>query len=893
MSLIAGARLGPYEILSPLGAGGMGEVYRAKDTKLGRDVAIKVLPGSVAADPERLARFEREARVLASLNHPNIAAIYGVEDSTPVKALVLELVDGPTLQDRIGQGPIPFGEARSIALQIAEALEAAHEKGIVHRDLKPANVKLDPNGKVKVLDFGLAKALDPAAASAPEISHSPTLSMGTEAGVILGTAAYMAPEQARGKTADKRADIWAFGAVLFEMLTGRRLFEGESVSDVLAAVLRQEIDWRALPGETPPSAGRLLRRCLQRDPRDRLHDIADVRLELEDAGQPGQEREEALPAARPAGGARRWIPWLAAAAMALLAAWAVLRAPRETGTPVHLSVGIPDGIVLDPNALSQDVWLAISRDGRRIAFRARKGEDRRIWVRDLALGEAQSLPGTDDGDDPFFSPDGEWIAFFADGKLKKTAIRGGTPVVLTAATQGRGGTWVEDGTIVFSPTVNSPLLRIPAAGGDPHPLTAIDSRARERTHRWPEGLPDGKTVLFTVGTDDKPGDYDDARIDAVSLATGKRSTIFRGASLARFAPPDHLILARHGDLLAVTFDPGSLKTRGTAAPVLQGVSGDSRSGAAFFGISRTGTLLYAVGLSAQGTDDIIELDRSGAVKPTGIPPGLYTDISLSPDGQRLAYAEGPAGGARSEVWIADLARGGRYQLTSDGRAGSPIWTPDGKAIIYSTPVGDTILSRAADGTGAAEVLWKSTLVVPIAVDSIAPDGSTLLFTLSGLPTRTDIYMLPISEKREARPFIATPGAESWGMISPDGRWVAYGAQYEAGQQVYVQGFPGLAGRWQVSENGGLRPRWARDGREIYYSYNNEIYSVPIRPGVLFAPGEPRKLFRIERPDLADQSNVIFDVSPDGKRFVALVRRPETSGAPRLDVVLGWADTLGR
>jgi serine/threonine-protein kinase len=872
----------------------MGEVYRARDAKLDRDVALKVLPEEFFEDRDRVARFEREAKALAALNHPGIAAVYSFEAVDGRHILVMELVEGEGLDARIARGAIPLDEALPIARQIAEALEAAHERGIVHRDLKPANVMITPDGRVKVLDFGLAKALDadPASGSSPQVTHSPTLTArATAAGVILGTAAYMSPEQARGRPVDKRADIWAFGCVLFEILTGRRLFEGETASDVLAAVLRQEMDFGALPAGTPHAVGRLLRRCLERDIRRRLHDIGDAKIEIDDALEsPAESPTSAAPPK--AAGPRAWrvLPWLVAAALALLLFFSTRRAPPGPGEVVHLSLNVPEGVGLDPNLAAQVQLLAISPDGSRIAFRGRTGEETRIFLRDLARESSEPMPGTEGGEDPFFSPDGEWLGFFSGGNLKKMALRGGTPVMLAVAGRSRGAAWGDDDTIVFAPTVNTALMRIAASGGEPRPLTALDPAGRERTHRWPEVLPGGKMVLFTVGTEDKPGDYDESRIDAISLATGKRHVVYRGASLARYAPPGYLLLARHGDLLAVPFDAKTAEVRGNPMPVLQGVSGDPRSGISYFAVAKTAALVYAAGISAQGINDIVWYDRAGRREPTGIPPGMYDELELSPDGQKLAYEEGPSGGARSDLWIADLAHGGQFQLTSNGKARSPCWTPDGASVAFAGPAGDAILRQRADGSGAAEVLWRSNQLVPITLDSFVPDGSALLFTMTGMPTRADIFLLPLSGERSARALISTPAAETLGRISPNGRWIAYTGEYTAGQQIYVQSFPSLAGRWPASRGGGSAPRWSRDGKELFYLSGDQMFAVPVRQEPTFSPGEPRALFRIELPSPSEWSD-IYDVAPDGKRFIVLVRRKDSTRTPRIDVILNFGKRL--
>jgi serine/threonine-protein kinase len=671
------------------------------------------------------------------------------------------------------------------------------------------------------------------------------------------------------------------------MLTGRRLFEGDTVSDVLAAVLRQDVDYAALPGETPAGIVRLLHRCLERDSKSRLHDIADARLEIEEALRAPARVPEATAAAKPPRPrAVSRVPWAIAAASVAALALVLLRrpsAPVPSGDLARLVVDLPEKIRPDPSVGDQVQILAISPDGRRIAFRGESANDHRIFLRDLSRESAEPVAGSEGGGDPFFSPDGEWIGFIASEKLKKAAVRGGTPITLAPVSRSRGAAWSPDGMIVYTPSVNAPLFRVPAAGGDPRPLTALNQASRERSHRWPEVVPEGNWVLFTVGTEDKPGDYDDSSIDAVSLTTGKRHTVYRGASEARYAPPGRLLLARHGDLLAVPFDPQTAQVRGTAVPMLQGVSGEPRSGASYFDVARTGTLLYATGLTSQGPSEIVWMDRDGKREPTGIPPGLYNEIALSPDGGRLAYSAGPGGGARSDIWIADLVHGGQFQLTSTGQAVGPAWTPDGKSLVFATPAGDAVLRQPADG-GEAQVLWKSPFRVPILIDSFTPDGSGLLVTLSGLASRADIYLVSASGDHPARPFIATPEAEHRGMISPDGQWIAYTGEYETGAQIYAQRYPGLAGRFQISRTGGAAPRWSRDGRELFYIWNDTIFAVPIRHEPAFAPGEPRPVFKIERPIPRDWQD-IFDVSPDGKRFIILSRQKSENESPRLHIVL--------
>ncbi len=691
MTLAAGTKLGPYEVLSPLGAGGMGEVYRAKDTKLHREVAIKVLPESLSADPERLARFEREARVLASLNHPHIASIYGMEESTSVKALVLELVEGQTLQDRIEAGPIPVDEALSIGKQIAEALEVAHEKGIVHRDLKPANVKIDPEGQVKVLDFGLAKALDPlASTSSPDISHSPTMSLGTQAGMILGTAAYMSPEQARGKAIDRRADIWAFGVVLYEMLTGQRLFAGETVSDTLAAVLRHEISFDALPPATPPSVRSLLARCLDRDPKNRLRDIGEARIALEVAGHATPQQSPAAVAAPPASGRRSRAVAIGAAAFALalgLAAGWLLRRPAAlaSGAGARWALAIPDGFSLvgesSPN-------LAISADGRlQAAVVVDSARTTHLLVRSMDEIEPRILADTEGATSPFFSPDGKWIGFFRNQTLLKIPSSGGPPIDLAATatvTAARGATWSRDGFIYFAPNVAVGLSRVSQNGGPVTAVTKLDLARDERTHRWPQALPDGSAVLFTCDTAASTEYYDDARIEAVRPSTGERKVVVEGSSQARYGSGGRLIFARGGSLFAIAFDARTLSTRGAPEIVAQGIATDVSSGAVQFAVSR------------QRSGDLGARRRERSVPAFLDRPERRRDAD--PDFPRSLQRVGPF--ARRQTCRADGRQGWRRGPLGRGSRARHADPPHGRRRHYESRLDARRRSRRLHGSRA-------------------------------------------------------------------------------------------------------------------------------------------------------------------------------------------------
>ncbi|HSB35463.1 MAG TPA: protein kinase, partial [Thermoanaerobaculia bacterium] len=704
MALLPGTRLGPYEVLSPLGQGGMGEVYRARDTRLSREVAIKVLPEAVARDSERLARFRREAQVLASLNHPHIAVIYGVEEAGGVEALVLELVEGETLAERIARGRVPPDEALEIARQIATALEAAHERGIVHRDLKPSNVKLDRGGRVKVLDFGLAKALS-SDASSPDVTSSPTLTAAaTQAGVVIGTAAYMSPEQARGKAVDKRSDIWAFGAVLYEMLTGRRAFQGETVSDTLAAVLTKEPDWSALPPGIPAAVARVLRRCLDRDAKTRIHDIADARLELD---EPPLPPAGPVPIPYPTSGTPFWAV-LAGLVLALAAGagwWRALR-PRPAAPPrvTGFAVALPEGerIPFDDSPV-----LDLSRDGTRLVFIGDRGGHRRLYVRSRDRIEPKPVPGSEGAYSPFLSPDAQWIGFFADGKLKKIPAAGGVAMALADAPNNRGGVWLEDDTIVFAPQFTSGLNRVAARGGKTEVLTTPNAAAGERSHRWPTYLPGGGAVLFTIGLLKGPGNYDDARIAVWEPGARKPRVLFEGGSMARFAPPDHLVFWRAGTVLAAPFDSKRRSVGGEPVALEEKTSGDPSSGVAYAAVAADGTLAYVPGTESLSERRLILTDRTGKARPVPAPPRSYHYPRFSPDGKRIAVTIGPGHGNADDVWICDLATGALARLTfGDGNGNySPVWSPDGRRVAYgSDRAHQGVYLKNADGSGEEEPL---------------------------------------------------------------------------------------------------------------------------------------------------------------------------------------------
>ena len=696
MALTPGTRIGAYEVTGQIGVGGMGEVHRARDTRLDRDVAIKILPEAFAADAERVARFQREAKVLASLNHPNIAIIHGLEYAEGAHALVMELVEGEDLAQCIARGAIPLDEALPIAKQIADALEAAHEAGIIHRDLKPANIKLRPDGTVKVLDFGLAKAMDPVADHGPAkaghhvLSQSPTITSPamTQAGIILGTAAYMSPEQARGKAVDRRADIWAFGCVLYEMVTARRAFEGDDIAITLAAVMMKEPNWRALPAATPVALRRLLTRCLKKDPKARMRDIGDARLQIEEllSGTPEEIGSPAIPQALSLW--RRMMPWAAAGALAAaLAAVLVLWLPWRTAspsTPLRLSAELGADVSLRTGAAAA---LSLSPDGAMLVFTAQKpGGAFQLYIRRLEQLAALPLSGTDGANNPFFSPDGQWVAFFADGKLKKIAVTGGAAVMVgDDALTSSGGTWSEDSTtITFSPQRSGSLVRVSSEGGKPEPLTTLGDG--QVTHRWPQMLPGGKAVLFTAHAG--ISGFDDANLEVQPLPAGARKVVQRGAFYGRYLPSGHLVYIHDGTLFAAPFDVNRLAMSGPPVAVLEGVVSNAGSGAANFAVSDNGTFVYLPGRDA-GRGALIEwMNREGKATPLRATPADWSNLVFAPDGHRLALDI--FDGRQTNVWTYEWERDSPSRLTlAPGIALKPVWTPDGKRIVFASPRSDT------------------------------------------------------------------------------------------------------------------------------------------------------------------------------------------------------------
>ena len=913
MPLSAGDKIGNYEVLSLLGQGGMGEVYRAGDRRLKRDVAIKVLPAALAFDPERMARFEREARLLASLDHPNIGAIYGLEESNGTRALVLALIEGPTLADRIAAGPIPLEEAIPIAQQIAEALEYAHDRGVIHRDLKPANVKITPEGTVKVLDFGLAKALtgesDAASGSAANSpTMSPTLSMrATQMGMILGTAAYMAPEQAKGKTVDRHADIWAFGVVLFEMLTGKQLFTGDTAAEIMASALKEEPKLDRLPASTPSVVRRLIERCLNKDPMQRLQAIGEARIALS-----GPMEEPATAMTAPSRSRLGWVAWAVAgvSTVALIVAGVLLyRTTRPA--PLRPLIRLNAEIVPDMPLAGAGVgagggnMLAVSADGARLALTLRGADGKvHLYTRLLNQSQVSPLAGTDNAAFPFFSPAGDWIGFFADGKLKKIAVEGGAAVTLCDASLGRGASWGDDGNIIAALNNTGVLVQVPSAGGTPVPVTKFKSG--ESTHRWPQVLPGSQAILFTAGTAGRGG-YDDANIDVISLKTGERKTVARGGFSPRYLPTStgtgHLVYLHQTTLFAVPFDLGRLAATGTPAPILEDVSSTVTAGGDFafaYSPNGSGTFVYLAGKETLTGWSISWVDSSGKTQPLHAPLGVYLTPRFSPDGKRLAFVT--TSGQGGDIWVKDLDRDTPSRLSF--RAGSnrwPVWTPDGRIIVFQSvnSAAPGLYWIRSDGSGEAQRLTEGKpLETPY---SFSPDGKRLAFHQTGNGGSQDIFTAPIEgdsghpKLGKAELFLGTPFMEVFPAFSPDGRWLAYVSNESGINEVYVRSFPGPGGRWQVSTGGGLFPLWSRDGRELLFETPDQrvMATSYTAKGDSFAAGKARVWTEVRLRSIV-YSN--YDLAPDGKRLAAFLADNDAGGdkpPTHLTFLLNFFDELRR
>ena len=897
MSLSSGTRIGPYEVVGTLGAGGMGEVYQARDTKLNRSVALKILPPAFASDPDRLARFKREAQVLAALNHPNIAAIYGFEDQTNTHALVMELVPGQTLTAHI-TSPMPVADVLPIARQIAAALEAAHEQGIVHRDLKPANIKITDDGTVKVLDFGLAKAMSVEGARTSDPASSPaemptlTSPAMTELGMILGTAGYMAPEQARGKPVDRRADLWAMGVILFEMLAGKALYRGETVTDTIAHVITQPPDWTLLPASTPAGVRRLLRRCLEKDPRNRLQSAGDARIEIDEliaGGGMGSDSGSAVGATQyPDGRARgqfrrsspalRWLPWGIAAALLATLVYTLWPKPVVLQPLVKLDVKVASGDELIVDRDNDGEIAVLSPDGQRLVYVGSSPTMRRLYVKSLDSLDAQPIPGTEGGSQPFFSPDGKSIGFVANGVLMRTQVSGGTPMRIVDAAAMRGATWGPDNSVVYTGEMTTGLSRVSASGGSPAVLTKLTGD--ERTHRWPSFLPGGRAVLFVCQMGS--ASYESGTIEAVRLDTGERKVLVRGGSFPRYAESGHLLYVKQGAVYAVPFDPSRLEVHGEGRPVLTGIfsTGDavgagSGNGSAQFAVSSNGRAVYLpTGKQSQAQLTLAVVDRSGKVTYEYREQKLFRDPKFSTDGKRIAVRV--LGDRTEHLHILDVDRSTLTQIMFDANySGLPVWSPKGDQIAYATDRsgrGLEIFLMRSDGTGEQQALTSGsgTTRVP---SSFSPDGRLLVFFEINPKTNMDVMVLSLADKK-ITPFLNSPNVELLGNFSPDGRWMAYQVVDTNGKtEVFVRSYPDGGALRQVSNGGGAIPYWTKGGREIVYLSGKAIMAVDVTPeGQVLTLGKPQQLF--EKPFAEPVNAINYDAYPDGNRFVVLMTTAE-------------------
>jgi Tol biopolymer transport system component/tRNA A-37 threonylcarbamoyl transferase component Bud32 len=911
MPLTPGVRVGTFEILAPIGHGGMGEVWRARDGKLHRDVAIKALPEDLREDPDRLTRFEREARMLAALNHPNIASIYGLEEKDGSAYLVMELVEGPTLAERLAAGALPFDEALAVARDIAIGLEAAHQAGIIHRDLKPANVKLRQDGSVKILDLGLARTIE--SSGRVDSSLSPTQTTpATHAGVILGTAAYMSPEQARGRPLDKRSDIFSFGCVLYECLTGKQAFHGETVSDTLASILKSEPDWSALPAETPGRVRSLLRRCLEKDPKRRLHDVADARLEIEDAV--GGPADLALPAA-PAPTAHGNLGWVlvgALAGAALVAAIWLLRRPAARPEREFLTVR-----AALPLAAGDQLWtlrpsVAISPDGRTLVFAAMRAGVLRLFRRTISGADAEPIAGTEGGSRPFFSPDGEWVGFVTRNQLRKVPISGGNSVLLgnvppiTAA-----ASWGTDKRMVFTLGANSSLHTVADTGGAMAPLTRLDAARGEHAHLYPQVLPGGRGILFTQRLGRDFADVENSNIAVLETATGKRRTVLEGASFARYGG-GRLVFLRGSSLFSAPFDLASLAVSGPPVPLAEPVAVEPGEGIAQFALSEDGTLAFIDGGPiATSTTTVLRLDRQGKETAVPLPEGNYFFPRLSPDGRRLALIR--FGPLRSTLLIYSRDRQILSTLTPEpGRFFCPVWSPDGKRLAFSR-MGDArpfVCVKSADASGEIQALSRSSADAELP-SSWSPDGKTIAYTTNYTedrsPTRrgltSDIWLAAADGSSPLHPWFETPFRESGPVFSPEGRWLTYVSDESGTPEIYIRAYPGPGPPIKVSTETGFEPTWSQGGRELIYRSGpkSEMFlSVEIRDQGGLAISPPRLLFTSDvnvggqwSTGFQDTAFRDYDVSADGNEFFATRTNRGVEPPRQLRIVTNWAGSVGK
>jgi serine/threonine-protein kinase len=906
MPLTSGTKLGPYEITGAIGAGGMGEVYRAKDTRLDRTVAIKVLPAHLADTPEAKQRFEQEARAVSALNHPNICTLHDVGSQDGTEFLVMEFLEGETLAARLEKGALTLDQALKIGIEVADGLDKAHRAGIIHRDLKPGNIMLTKTG-AKLLDFGLAKAILPAASGATLTSMAMRTTPGTkpltQQGTIVGTFQYMSPEQVEGKELDARSDLFSFGSVLYEMLTGRAAFQGKSQLSVASAILEKDPEpISTLQPMTPPALDRTVRKCLEKDPEDRWQTARDLLLELKWISESGSQAGVPAPVASHRKNRER-ISWAIAAVLALVAIASTIgyvqRAPKPAQL-IRLSADLGGDAALSGTGFGANEVL--SPDGTRLAFVA-IGADKtqRLYIRSLDQMQATALSGTENSRNPFFSPDGQWIAFFSGGKLKKVSVQGGAVVTLCDTANDRGGSWGDDGSIVFAAGNRDGLSKISSAGGKPEPLTTLNPQAGEVTHRWPQVLPGSKDVIFTDHT--SGGQFDDADIAVYSAVTGKVKSLIHGGSYSHYLPSGHLVYIHNGTLFAVPFDIKHLEVTGQSVPVVEGVASVPGTGGAQFSFSDTGTLVYLAGSAVSSDVSIYWMDAAGKFTPLHEATGDYDNPAISPDGKRLAMDI--TKGNRTDIWVYEWERDTLTRLTFKGDSNSyAVWTPDGQRIVYASGEKGGVANLwwiRADGGGDAQRLTESkNAQIPW---SWSPDGKTLAFYQNNGATSWDIMTMPIEGSQKTgwkpgdpKPFVNTPAVEVSPAFSPDGRWIAFYSNESGSGEVYVRPFPGPGGKWQISTGGGAFPEWSRNGKELFYrssdlkimvvSYTSSGDSFHADKPRLWSPGQ-----------LTNRGNNIdFVLHPDGKRFAVLKAGSGDTAPPpinKVSFIFNFFDELQR
>lgn len=920
MGISPGTILGQFHVVKHIGSGGMGEVYQARDTKLGRDVAIKVLPDEMAQNHELIVRFQQEAKLLAALDHPNVATLHDFVRFNGTDFLVMQLVDGETLADRIERGPLPLAEAVSIFVQIAEGLEAAHDQGIIHRDLKAANVKITEAGTAKILDFGIAKAFESITARSPDQPTTPmrgTPGRLTFEGTVLGTPVYMSPEQARGKEVDKRTDIWAFGCCLYEALTGVAPFEGETEADTVAFILGREPDWDRLPPAAPPSLKRILQRCLQKDKSRRARDIGDVRLDLEEIVRRRSSDEERGPRARPASRVPLWGIAAACVVIGLVAGLGIplLRstdptedrdserkreavAPKPVAPPPpplrRYSIILPDTEPVNQPGLI-DETLAISPDGARIVYVGYSHAERHLVLREIDEQKTSVMPGTEGASQPFFSPDGLWVGYFSepDRKLKKVSITGGSPKTLADATILVGAAWGDDDHIVYSPRVGSGLVRVPASGGTPEPLTTLDSDAGEIIHIMPHMSPGSRVVMYTIATG---FDGDHLRLAIKNLDTGEERALADKASRGRFLPTGHVVYSVEGGLMAMPFDIDALAALGPAVPVTERRMTTATVFPWQHGISNTGMLVYVpIASDTYPPHSLVWVDRSGVETPLPMPPRDVNVVRIAPDGKRLVLSL--SDDDEWDLWIYHLEKETFRRLTFDTAINyNPLWTPDGERIIYSsTRDGNhNLYVKNADGSGVARQLtMTANMNLPYTTTS---NGETLAYIELNPDTSGDLWLLSLDGDPETTPLLETTAHERHPALSPDGEWIAFTSNESGRDEVYVQPLPGLDGKWMISSGGGLEPLWSHDGKEIFYRNGESYFGVSVQTDPSFASALPKVI--VKRRYYTDVPGIsrYFDITPDDQHFLFTKEEALEAGTgarTELLVVENWFQELQR